>query len=70
MPSVASGGYGVDNGQNPLWMKRIPEYARPLGAPKGPSVKSDWIYTREFEHARVTLDIENEQAEIIWGTTG
>ena len=38
------------------------------GAPNGPAVKSEWTYTREFEYAWVNLDIQNEQAEIIWGT--
>ena len=47
-------------------MKEIPEYSRPLGAPKGLAVKSSWIYTRKFEHARVILDIQNEEADIIW----
>lgn len=63
---LASGGYGVDNGQNHLWMKNIPEYSRPLGPPKGPAVNSGWTYTREFEHARVVLDIRNEKADITW----
>jgi hypothetical protein len=64
---LASGGYGVDDGQNLLWMKPFPEYARPLGPPRGPAIKSGWIYTRTFEHAQVRLDIENERAEIVWG---
>lgn len=63
---MASDGYGVDGGRSKLWMKEIPEYSRPLGHPKGPAVQSGWVYKREFEHARVRLDIRNEQAEIIW----
>jgi len=59
-------GYGVDSGESLLWMKDIPEFNRPLGAPKGAAVKSGWIYTREFEHARVWLDLESEKAEVIW----
>ena len=59
-------GYGVDGGTNRFWMKNIPEFSRPLGAPKGPAVKDGWHYTREFEHARVTLDIQNESADIVW----
>jgi len=64
---LAQDGYGVDNGKSRFWMQSIPEYSRPLGAPKGPAVKSGWTYTREFEYARVLLDIQNQQAEIIWG---
>jgi hypothetical protein len=63
---LAHDGYGVDQGRNQLWMKEMPEYARPLGPPKAKAKKSGWIYTREFEHARVMLDIENEHAEISW----
>ena len=37
-----------------------------MSAPKGGAKQDGWIYTREFEHARVKLDIENEQAEIRW----
>ena len=65
---LAHDGYGIDNGKSRFWMKEIPEYSRPLGAPNGPAVKSEWTYTREFEYAWVNLDIQNEQAEIIWGT--
>jgi hypothetical protein len=59
-------GYGIDGGRNKFWMKEMPEFTRPLGAPKGAAKQDGWIYTREFEHARVTLDIENERAEIRW----
>lgn len=58
-------GYGAD-GKNRTWMRDIPELTRPLGAPKGPAVKTEWIYAREFEHVRVTLDIQKESADIAW----
>ncbi len=63
---MASDGYGVDSGNNLFWMKSIPEYSFPLGEPKGPAVKRGCTYTREFEHARVFLDIEKETAGIAW----
>jgi hypothetical protein len=63
---MASDGYGVDNGRSGLWMKEIPEYSRPLGAPKGRASKSGNIYRRDFAHASVTVDIENEKADIVW----
>jgi hypothetical protein len=59
-------GYGVDNGQSKLWMQEIPEFSRPLGKPLGPARSKGYIYIREFEHARVWVDIENERAAIVW----
>jgi hypothetical protein len=63
---MPSNGYGVDGGSNPLWMYEFPEYAYPLGAPKGRAVKKGTTYRREFKHARVRVDIQTEKAEIIW----
>jgi hypothetical protein len=63
---MASDGYGVDNGRSGLWMKHIPEYSYPLGAPKGPAVKNGYIYRRNFEHARVMVDIKQQKGEIVW----
>jgi hypothetical protein len=54
------------NKKNKVWMKRPAEFDRPLGAPKGPAVQDGYIYTREFAHAKVRLDIENEVGEIEW----
>ena len=47
-------------------MADIPEYSYPLGAPKGLAEKDGYTYQREFEHARVTIDILNETADIVW----
>jgi len=63
---MASNGYGVDGGSNPLWMKDFPEYAYPLGAPKGRAVRKGCTYRREFKHASVMVDIQNEKADIVW----
>ena len=49
-----------------VWMKRPPELDRPLGPPKGPAVKAGDVYTREFTHANVRLDLENKVGEIEW----
>ena len=62
---LAHNGY-VANKDNKIWMKRPAEFDRPLGAPKGPAVKDGHIYTREFAHAKVRVDIENEVGEIEW----
>ena len=61
---LAHDGYGAE--QSKVWMKCPPELERPLGEPKGPAVRDGYIYTREFAHAKVRLDIENEIGEIIW----
>ncbi|MFR9620257.1 MAG: putative glycoside hydrolase [Rikenellaceae bacterium] len=42
------------------------EYNRPLGVPKGDAVRDGWIYTREFEHASVWVDIDRKEARIEW----
>ena len=54
------------NKKNKVWMKRPPELERSLGAPKGPAVRDGYTYTREFAHAKVRLDIENEVGNIEW----
>jgi hypothetical protein len=61
---LAHDGYGAE--QSKVWMKPNPDLQRPLGEPKGPAVRDGYIYTREFVHAKVRLDIENEVGEIIW----
>jgi len=57
-----SWGYGIDDG----WLEEFDELKRPLGPPEGPAIKNGWIYTRQFEHASVWVDIENEKAKIDW----
>lgn len=52
--------------QSGLWLKSLPEYERPLGPPAGPAVREGYIYTRDFEHASVWLDIENGQGKVTW----
>jgi hypothetical protein len=62
---LAHDGYHAHK-KNKFWMKRPAEFDRPLGPPKGPAVQDGYIYTREFAHAKVRLDIENEVGEIEW----
>jgi hypothetical protein len=57
-------GYGAEKSK--VWMTRPPELERPLGAPKGPAVMDGYIYTREFAHANVRVDIENQVGDIKW----
>lgn len=61
---LAHDGYRSDTSN--VWMKRPPELERPLGAPKGPATRDGFTYTREFAHAKVRVDIENEVGEIEW----
>lgn len=51
---------------NWAWMAHPPDYDRPLGPPKGPAVRAGYIYTREFAHASVRLDIANQTGTIEW----
>jgi hypothetical protein len=43
-----------------------PEFDKPLGKPKGESNRNGWIYTREFEHASVWVDLEKREGRITW----
>ena len=58
-------GYGVTK-NNRLWLKTPSVFKQKLGPPKGPATKEAYIYTREFEHCSVWLDIENEKAALTW----
>ena len=57
---------GYDAKKSKVWMTRRPEFDRPLGSPKGPAVRTGYVYTREFAHASVRLDIETQTACIDW----
>lgn len=57
-----SWGYREDNGG----LVDYPEYNKPLGKPITDARKSGWVYTREFEHASVWVDLENQEAKITW----
>ena len=49
-----------------LWLHVFPEYDRPLGPPQGPAQRQGYQYTREFEHASVSLDIEAGKGVVTW----
>jgi hypothetical protein len=57
---------GYDAKKSKVWMKHPPEFDRPLGAPQGPAVRSGYVYTREFAHASVRLDIEKQTGVVEW----
>lgn len=58
-------GWGLDTGP----LVDYAEFKKPLGRPKGGRIRKHpdkWIFTREFEHASVWLDLENQEARIDW----
>lgn len=63
---MANDGYGIDDGKSMFWMDAIPEYSNPLGAPTGRAKQRGYTYTREFEYAKVIVDLEAESARISW----
>lgn len=57
---------GYDATKSSTWLKRPPEFERPLGPPTGKAQREGYIYTRDFRQASVWLDTKKEQARIIW----
>jgi hypothetical protein len=49
-----------------LWAPDFAEFHKPLGPPKGPAVRDGFRYTREFQHARVWLDLSQREGRITW----
>lgn len=52
--------------QSQVWLKRFPQYDRPLGQPLGPAKQDGFVYTRRFEHLDVTVDVERRRATLTW----
>jgi hypothetical protein len=57
---------GYDAKRSKVWMSHPPEFDRRLGAPRGAAVRTGYLYTREFAHASVRLDIEKQTGEVVW----
>ena len=55
-------GYQEDHGS----LDWYPEFDKPLGKPLGDAEVDGFIYTREFEHCRVRVDLESKEAKIEW----
>ena len=47
---------GVECGMPSTW---YPEFSKPIGAPKGPAVRTGNVWTRSFEHVDVLVDLDN-----------
>ena len=52
--------------ESKVWLKRFPEYDKPLGKPKGPATKEGYVYTREFEHVSVSVNVETGVGKVDW----
>lgn len=60
-------GWGWDIWTGPL--VDYPELDKPLGKPLGEYTRVDpggWIFTREFEHCSVCVDLENRTGKLTW----
>ena len=49
-----------------VWLKSFPEYRKPLGKPLGPATKKGYVYTREFKHLSVSVDLQSQKAKLVW----
>lgn len=56
--------------ESKVWLKRFPQYDRPLGAPLGPATRDGLVYIRRFEHVDVMVDLETKQATLQWRPPG
>jgi hypothetical protein len=65
-----SADYRRDECQSKVWLKRFPQYDKPLGAPLGPATRDGLVYTRRFEHVDVMVDLEKKQATLDWRPPG
>jgi len=54
--------------QSKVWLKRFPQYDKPLGAPLGPATREGFVYKRRFEHVDVMVDLEQKRAALEWRT--
>jgi hypothetical protein len=63
-----SADYRRDECQSKVWLKRFPQYDKPLGAPLGPAVREGFVFTRRFEQVDVMVDLEKKHATLDWRT--
>lgn len=54
--------------QSKVWLKRFPQYDKPLGPPLGPATRDGFVYARRFKHVDVWVDLEKKQARLDWRT--
>ena len=63
---VHDGGYAAN--KNERWIRWLPEFDRPLAPPSGPATKTRIRYTRNFQHASVSVDLRIRSAVDRWLT--
>jgi len=56
--------YAADG--NDAWRRWYPEYDKPLGSPLGAATRDGFIFTREFQHASVHLDLTAREGKVAW----
>ena len=64
-------GYGVQldrsgKQKNRAWLHTFPLLKKRLGAPLGPAKRDGYVFTRQFKYCSVYLDVEAEEATLIW----
>lgn len=57
--------YGYGESWEGLW-PWLPVYDKPLGPPKAKALRQGDVFTREFEHLNVTLDVGATTAWLQW----
>ena len=61
--------YNLNPGGSALWLQKFAEYDKPLGAPTGPAIENGYVYTRKFQFADVTLNLNTMTGAIVWKST-
>ena len=59
-------GAGTHFQANADWEYDWPDLHRPLGQPKGPAVRADNTFTREFTHLTAHVDCDSQTGRLEW----
>jgi len=52
--------------KNRAWLHTFPQFKKRLGAPLGPAKRDAYVFTRQFKYCSVYLDVEAQEATLIW----
>lgn len=61
--------YDVNPGKNRFWLSKFAEYDKPLGSPKANAIRNGYVYTRQFQNASVTLNLNTMTGTVTWLNT-
>jgi len=64
MGTAGANNYGSGGWMSPEWIEHVTW--RPMGKAKSVANKNGYVYTREFEHAKVICDVETKTCLIKW----